>query len=100
MSLLCPKCHDSVDSPDLASKNHVVCANCGTDLRLHRPAITQAPAGDKQRLGRFELHDTIGIGAFGTVYKAWDTDRERTVALNVPRLGVITEPKRNQCRRD
>ena len=33
------------------------------------------------RLGEFELHDLIGEGGFGTVYRAWDSSLERTVAV-------------------
>src|SRR5262249_49839985 len=33
--------------------------------------------------------ETLGIGTFGTVYKAYDPDLERVIALKVPRAGTL-----------
>jgi hypothetical protein len=46
-----------------------------------------------QRLGRFELVETVGHGAFGTVYKAHDPELDRTVAIKVPRAGNLAGPQ-------
>ncbi|MFN9850631.1 MAG: protein kinase domain-containing protein [Planctomycetota bacterium] len=37
------------------------------------------------RLGRFEVFERVGQGAFGTVYRAVDTTLNRVVALKIPR---------------
>ena len=39
--------------------------------------------------GKFELIDTVGVGAFGTVYMARDTELDRVVAVKVPRTGNL-----------
>ena len=36
------------------------------------------------RIGRYELHEAIGRGAFGTVYLATDPQLDRPVAIKVP----------------
>jgi serine/threonine protein kinase len=39
------------------------------------------------RLGRFELEAEVGVGAFGHVFRARDTQLNRTVALKIQRTG-------------
>jgi len=39
----------------------------------------------KKRIGKFEILATVGHGAFGTVFKAHDTELDRIVAIKVPR---------------
>jgi len=41
------------------------------------------------RLGRFELKSELGVGAFGYVFKALDTELNRLVALKVQRAGTF-----------
>src|SRR5262249_10219809 len=48
---------------------------------------------DGQKLGRFEVLDTVGQGAFGTVYKARDPELDRVVAVKVPRAGNLAGPE-------
>ena len=43
-----------------------------------------------QRIGRYEILDRIGGGAFGTVYRARDTVLDRVVAVK-----VINQPVTN-----
>jgi serine/threonine protein kinase len=42
------------------------------------------------RLGRFELEAELGVGSFGHVFRARDTDLDRPVALKIQRAGSIT----------
>jgi tRNA A-37 threonylcarbamoyl transferase component Bud32 len=42
------------------------------------------------RLGRFELVAELGVGSFGHVFRARDTELDRTVALKIQRAGGIT----------
>jgi serine/threonine protein kinase len=39
--------------------------------------------------GRAELIETVGVGAFGTVYEARDAGLDRVVAIKVPRAGSL-----------
>lgn len=41
------------------------------------------------RLGRFELKSELGVGAFGYVFEAYDTELDRLVALKVQRAGTF-----------
>ena len=49
------------------------------------------PPVQGQRLGRFELLQAVGSGAFGTVFKAHDPKLDRTVAVKVPRAGSVPD---------
>jgi serine/threonine protein kinase len=42
------------------------------------------------RLGRFELQAELGVGSFGHVFRARDTELDRPVALKIQRAGSIT----------
>src|SRR5207244_3784215 len=50
----------------------------------------QLAAGDC-RLGKFELEAELGTGSFGHVFRARDTELERTVALKIQRAGSLAD---------
>jgi WD40 repeat protein/tRNA A-37 threonylcarbamoyl transferase component Bud32 len=54
------------------------------------PAAPQLPPGT--RLGKYELGEVVGSGAFGVVYRARDTELQRTVAVKVPRDASLATP--------
>lgn len=41
------------------------------------------------RLGKFELQAELGDGSFGYVFRAWDTELDRIVALKIQRAGAF-----------
>jgi serine/threonine protein kinase len=47
------------------------------------------PAQPQARLGRYELGEVIGRGAFGVVHRAWDTTLHRAVALKRLRASLL-----------
>src|SRR5215213_4156970 len=77
----------------------------GTSLRGHRPTGPQptsleqklaiaailsasglgAVSDEPQRLGRLEVQSKIGGGGMGVVYRAWDPELRRLVAVKVLR---------------
>src|SRR5262249_3921149 len=44
-------------------------------------------------IGRFQVRARIGIGGFGTVYRAFDPQLDREVALKIPRPGTLDHPE-------
>jgi tetratricopeptide (TPR) repeat protein len=43
-------------------------------------------------IGRFRIEKMIGRGGFGLVYKAYDPELDRRVAIKVPRLDALASP--------
>jgi tRNA A-37 threonylcarbamoyl transferase component Bud32 len=50
----------------------------------------QLAAGDC-RLGKFELQAELGSGSFGYVFRARDTELDRTVAVKIQRAGTLAD---------
>ncbi len=53
------------------------------------PESTGVVAMPPARIGRYELGDVIGQGAFGVVHRAWDATLHRAIALKRPRHGTL-----------
>lgn len=52
------------------------------------------------QMGRFELIERIGVGGFGSVWKARDKQLDRTVAVKVPRAGGMTSEEQEKFFRE
>jgi WD40 repeat protein len=61
----------------------------GITKEKKRPASAEKPG----HIGRFEVRARLGAGAFGTVYRAFDPQLDREVALKVPQSGAMETPR-------
>jgi WD40 repeat protein len=90
MHLTCPHCQGPIEVVESPPPGEVVCPSCGSSIHLEGRSTTGASLRPGHRdLGKFELLDIVGSGAFGTVYKARDPELDRTVAIKVPRAGNL-----------
>lgn len=48
-------------------------------------------AGGECRLGKFQLQAELGAGSFGYVFRARDTELDRTVAIKIQRAGSLAD---------
>jgi len=86
----CPHCRNPIELVGLTPADEVLCPGCGSSFRLQPEATLpwSLQLGHKM-VGRFELIETVGVGKFGTVYKAHDSRLDRTVAVKVLRAGNL-----------
>jgi WD40 repeat protein/tRNA A-37 threonylcarbamoyl transferase component Bud32 len=96
MRLQCPNCHSSIVIEG-APPRDVICPSCGSSVQLDLGDTTGwMPEGVPQRLGKFELLEQVGVGSFGTVYKARDTELDRFVAIKIPRSESLLKPENRE----
>jgi serine/threonine-protein kinase len=87
-SVRCPHCHNPIhlvdDRPD-----EVLCPGCGSSFHVRDTRPTTTLSGTRP-LGKFQLLERVGLGAFGAVWRARDTVLDWVVALKVPYTGLLT----------
>jgi WD40 repeat protein len=90
LNLRCPHCRCPIHLVD-ERPDEVLCPACGSAFRVHDTrqtgTVTPMPA-----LGKFQLLERVGVGAFGAVWRARDTQLGREVALKIPHAGLLTSP--------
>ncbi len=96
----CPHCHNPIELLEDAKLDEVSCPSCGSSFSLvGEKTISHYSAGEKT-IGHFQLLDRVGIGAFGSVWKARDTKLDRIVAVKIPRYGQLDEAQTELFLRD
>lgn len=93
----CPVCAHLVAVPTGEAAAVSTEAWAGQDDRYTRGAPAEKGAGDPETvrldfpkaIGRFRVVDILGAGGFGRVYKAYDPQLDREVAVKVPLRGTL-----------
>ena len=83
----CPRCGKSFSVAGVKSAGSTPLENSALptqDAGETSPRSTSSVKTTPQALGRFELQEILGQGAFGRVYRAYDPQLDRFVALKVP----------------
>src|SRR5262249_17179788 len=88
-TLRCPHCQNPIHLSDTPGEE-VLCPGCGGSFRVREARVTET-AGGSRPLGRFQLLERVGQGAFGAVWKARDTSLDRIVALKILHSGLGTD---------
>lgn len=87
MWITCPHCQNPIESPD-GHADEVLCAACGSSFRMQDTSLSTT-AAELRTLGKFQLLDRVGVGAFGTVWRARDTELDRIVALKIMHPSLV-----------
>lgn len=100
LHIRCPHCQFPVEILDEPGVTEIVCPSCQSNISLvGEPTVTfeRCVTG---RLGRFDLLDRLGVGAFGSVWKARDPQLDRLVAIKIPRSAHLTPAEAEQLLRE
>ena len=94
LRILCPHCHNAVEIIDEDVLADIDCPSCGSSFSLvdRGVPVGRSEAGQshiRRKIAHFELIAQLGVGAFGSVWKAKDTQLDKVVALKIPRVGQL-----------
>jgi WD40 repeat protein len=86
----CPHCRSPIPVAGDADEE-VLCPACGSSFRL-RDSRRQTATDALRQLGSFQLLQRVGVGAFGEVWRARDTELDRIVALKILLSSLASSP--------
>ena len=84
LHIRCPHCRNPIQLIDDSPIHDITCPSCDSKFSLVGEDSTTATHDKSARIGQFELIHQIGVGGFGAVWKARDTELDRIVAVKVP----------------
>src|SRR5574342_16338 len=67
---------------DVANLHRADAINLLTEMPT-APALAPVAGGVPETWGKYKLTDRVGAGSYGAVYRAWDSDLERDVAIKI-----------------
>ncbi len=85
----CPECGGLMELGAAPGLTDILCASCGTRFSMADENAPSQSATTLDRIGQFEILQKLGTGAFGSVWKARDTQLDRVVAIKIPRHGRL-----------
>jgi tetratricopeptide (TPR) repeat protein len=100
LSVRCPSCNAPMDVAVDTALTDLTCSACGGHFSLIDQSQATRMAPPLCTMGRFELVERIGVGGFGSVWKARDKELDRAVAVKVPRQGGMSADEQEKFFRE
>jgi serine/threonine protein kinase len=89
LHIRCPHCRYQVELLDDTQFDDITCSTCGSVFSLVDSDGRTEQGTPLRVVDHFELISRLGIGSFGAVWKAYDVELDRTVAIKIPRRGQL-----------
>jgi tetratricopeptide (TPR) repeat protein len=100
LEVRCPSCCAPMDVAVDTALTDLTCTACGSHFSLVDQSQATRMAPPLSKMGRFELIERLGVGGFGSVWKARDKELDRTVAVKIPRAGAMTAEEQEKFFRE
>lgn len=100
MRIRCPHCQQRVEVLDDDPLVEVDCPSCDSSFSLVGGSCETTEAWQTRTIDHFELLDELGRGAFGSVWKAHDSELDRFVAVKLPRKEQLSGDEAEQFVRE
>jgi tetratricopeptide (TPR) repeat protein/tRNA A-37 threonylcarbamoyl transferase component Bud32 len=90
----CPHCRVPFEWDRGAGSGVVACPACGSRFAVDLTGAESRVSARKPAaaVGRYQIRDLLGVGAFGSVWRAWDPELAREVAIKFARRGELSTP--------
>ncbi|HEY3393452.1 MAG TPA: protein kinase [Lacipirellulaceae bacterium] len=100
LEVRCPSCSVPMAVAVDTTLTDLTCSACGSHFSLVDQSQATRMAPPLSKMGRFELIERLGVGGFGSVWKARDKELDRTVAIKIPRAGAMTAEEQEKFFRE
>jgi tetratricopeptide (TPR) repeat protein len=100
MQVCCSNCLSSFEIEPDAALSDLQCPSCGSTFSIVDEETITYDSDAAETIGHFRLLDKLGMGAFGTVWKAHDTQLDRIVAVKIPRNDRLSPTEVEQFMRE
>ncbi len=100
MRIRCPHCQQRVEVLEDDLLVEVDCPSCDSRFSLVGGSSEAYERRQTRTIDHFELLDELGRGAFGSVWKAHDSELDRFVAVKLPRKEQLSNDEAEQFVRE